>query len=232
MITTFCIGCAPGYKELGYSSQSDYLFSKTLGNPTPDRIEALKGFGVTDRQTLDSVIKEMDSINYSANNQSYQSIFNYLEDRRIAKIKGVGILAQRDSRIASESLILKRKQEESMAQKRQHANEFPYTAYVSCNFNGVPTTLPPCFLAKNQVLSTQLELRNGKEYYMYQPWEIDKLGQSGEEGVVIPLRNKFTLTVQNANDVFILTVVVKNTLTNEVLVKKSAALWEYIKVVN
>ena len=217
------LGCAPLYVTYGYESSTDYEFSKQFVNATPAIVAGLKKYQITSRQALDAIVREMDSVRYSSDNSHYETVFEYLMDKPIADSKHITPAAQRRERLA---------QQEAEAQRQAHryAKEFPYKLVVTCEIQGQNIGIEPCFIGSRHGIHTQLEIRNGNEYGMYQPWDLQRLGDSRGEGLVIPLREKFMVKGQNSSNTLLLTFKVFDTATGGLLFIESAPFYRTIAV--
>jgi hypothetical protein len=67
---------------------------------------------------------------------------------------------------------------------------------------------------------------------MYQGWELNNVGTETRNGFVIPLRSNFSIVAQNSDDTLILNLVVRNTLTGNILFTKSASKYGVISIRN
>jgi hypothetical protein len=83
---------------------------------------------------------------------------------------------------------------------------------------------------------TNLELRNGDKYELYQPMDIARVGERTPEGMRIPLAHNFDLTMQNASDSLVLGVKIVNNVPSadfdKVLYEKKVGEFGVIKVSN
>lgn len=223
--------CVPAYQQKGYASESDYQFSQSLGNPTPKRVAELKAFGITNRQQLDAVIAEMNNINYSSNNDNWDAIFNYLNDRVVSQKNKISILQAKKNREKAEQIARRQVEEEEQRKRKEFAKNYPYTATVSCEFSGQHTNLAACFLGKHKV-HTQIEIKNGSQYAFYQPWDLEKLGQETSAGVTIPLGRSFSIKAQNASSSLTLNLVIRDAASGKVMWQKSVGEYGVISVGN
>jgi hypothetical protein len=89
-----------------------------------------------------------------------------------------------------------------------------------------------CFVGSRNSAKTQLEIRTGQQYGMYQGWELNNVGTETRNGFVIPLRSNFSIVAQNSDDTLILNLVVRNTLTGNILFTKSASKYGVISIRN
>lgn len=113
---------------------------------------------------------------------------------------------------------------------------YPYAAIVTCSTNGMQTEPIVCFSGGSSGSDTNLELRNGDKYNLYQPMDIERLGERTSEGLRIELARNFELTMQNASDSLILGVKIVNNVPSsdfgKVLFEKKVGEFGVIKVSN
>ena len=110
------------------------------------------------------------------------------------------------------------------------ANGFPYEAIFTCGLQGMRTNIAACFLGGSSGSNTQLEIRNGQNYGMYQVWELPRIGRQTPDGFLISLREHFKIEAQNANTSLILTLVIRDRATKKIKYQKSAAWGSVIAV--
>jgi hypothetical protein len=110
---------------------------------------------------------------------------------------------------------------------------YPYAAIITCSTSGMQVDVIACFSGSSD---TNLELKNGDKYGLYQPMDIESLGKKTSEGMRIELARKFELTMQNASDSLILGVKIVNNIPSsdfgKVLYEKKVAEFGVIKVDN
>jgi hypothetical protein len=116
------------------------------------------------------------------------------------------------------------------SKKEELATNYPYTAYLTCEFMGNHTNIIPCFLGDH--VNTQLEITNGGDYQMLQGYELNKVGKEYSEGLVIQLHKSFAIRAQNANSDFILTLKIEDSATGRQIYKRSASQWKTLAVEN
>ena len=82
-------------------------------------------------------------------------------------------------------------------------------------------------------LNSHIEITNGPAYALYQPWELNKLGnEAAGEGLVIALSNSFKLNMQNVDERLVLRLVVRETASGRVVYEKAAARFGVIRFSN
>lgn len=121
--------------------------------------------------------------------------------------------------------------EEERQRQIQYAKEFPFYAVISCGSN-YNSNFPvfTCFNGKNDV-HTELEVRNGSTYKMYTFMDIMQMPQDNGN-LVIDLRQKFDLKMQNASDSFILNLKIYNRANQKISFEKSASRFGVIRISN
>jgi hypothetical protein len=112
-----------------------------------------------------------------------------------------------------------------------YAKEYPYVATFTCSVGNSNIMFAAC-LKSHSGYKTELELTNGNEYGLYNILDYRKIGNDTNEGLSVPLRERFKIKIQNAGDSAKLTLTIKNTATGEQTFIKSAAKWDYIYIAN
>ena len=169
-----------------------------------------------------------------------------LERKRIADEKEAALTAKKaqeeaerqkvanaraeQERIQKQEAALKAQKEQEDKQRLEYAKEFPYYAVITCGSNygsGFPAFI--CFQGKG--VDTELEIRNGSAYKMYSMVEVMQLPLRNQN-LVIDLRQKFDLKMQNASDSFIMNLKVYSRANQQVVFEKSASRFGVIRITN
>jgi len=87
---------------------------------------------------------------------------------------------------------------------------YPYVAIITCESGAMQFDLIQCFSGTSGHPDTNLELRNGDKYALFQPGDLDRLGHRSPEGVRVELARNFDLTMQNTSDSLILGIKIVN----------------------
>lgn len=87
---------------------------------------------------------------------------------------------------------------------------FPYAAIVTCTANGSNFDPMLCFSGSSSAPDTNLELKNGGKYDLYEPMNISQLGRRTADGLRIALAGDFEIKLQNASDSMILGLKIVN----------------------
>ncbi|MGD0959554.1 MAG: hypothetical protein ABSB19_07085 [Methylomonas sp.] len=257
LLTIFIFGCAPrgyitpfgsltpipdnAYWEQQYdagtidckaqpliSEQDCVLGVHTKAKPSKQSIEYLKSFGITTPEQYDATIVEKNKyIKYSslslsnAPNDTLRTTLSYLQDKKIADSQNITINKYLDNIQDAAD----KKQKEIDKEQKEIDKEFIFEAIISCG----NSEYMACFTGS---VSTEIELRNGKEYGMYKPWEFSRIQHivRNNGNLVILLRKDFEIAVQNSSDFFILNLKVRNRKTGEIYFNKSASIYQRIAV--
>jgi len=136
---------------------------------------------------------------------------------------------------AKQDEILRKKQDVERKRKaklaaEKLANEYPYYLVLSCGFNGNHINILACFAGRYN--DTEIELTNGRDYGLYQPYQISGLGKAYSDGLHINLRSTFDFTAQNSADSLILGAKVFSRASGEVLFQKQVSQYGVIRVSN
>ena len=135
---------------------------------------------------------------------------------------------------AKQDEILRKKQAAEKKRKAQLAKEklakeYPYYVVVSCGFNGNHINILACFAGD---VDTEIELTNGRDYGLYQAYQISQLGSEYRDGLHINLRSTFDFKAQNSADSLILGAKVFSRAGGDVLFQKQVSRFGVIRVTN
>ncbi len=217
-------------KGQGYESLAASEFAAQIrGNATT--LKSLAEKGIRDKPSFDRVADEMRAAKYS-DSTAVSDVLAFINDKATAAEKrGATAVSIRDERAAALRVDAERRAQEEQRRRAEYAKEFPYTATISCGMNDRHLNIQACMSGRSSV-NSQLELTNGKQYKMYQQWEVTQAGNQTSEGLVIPLRSNFSIKMQNLEDTLLLSVKVVSNATGRVLFTKSAAKYGVIFLEN
>lgn len=245
--------CTPIHISKGYKSESDYHFAKEIGNLTPRQVDILRSYGIENKSQMNLLILDVLRNGYAKNKATWNDILLFISDKKEAERKGISIAEQKQSRELKEEQDRKkrerseaeerkkiekihaqeRKKREQLDRKRQqeYAKKFTYTAVFSCNLSGRHMdSMLPCLSGSHSSYS-QIELRNGSQYGLYQPWELDKIGKSiPSVGFVIPLQSNFLIKTRNLSEHLVLNLKIIHNQSQRVVWEKSVAQYGTIYV--
>lgn len=117
---------------------------------------------------------------------------------------------------------------EEQRRRQTLAREFPYTATLRCLGVEGAVTVANCL--SGRTLRSQLELRNGSTYRVFSSGDAAQAGTETAEGLVIPLRDRFTIETQNVHERLTLTLRVVNTASGAVVFDQSADRFEVLRL--
>lgn len=163
-----------------------------------------------------------------------------LERKRVAEEKEAALKAKKEQEENERAQREKAQREKAAAdarraqeekQRLEYSKEFPFYAVISCGSN-YNSNFPvyTCFNGRNDV-NTELELRNGSAYKMYTFVEILQMPENNGK-LVIDLRQKFEMKMQNASDSFIMNLKIYNRASQQVVYEKSASHYGVIRISN
>lgn len=116
------------------------------------------------------------------------------------------------------------------AETPRNDEPFPYRAIVTCSENGIQYDVLICFAGGNGMPSTNFELKSGDNYGLYQPMQIEQLGQRTQAGLEIDLARNFELTAQDASQDLILGMKIIDKRTQKIVYQKQVGTFEVIAV--
>ncbi len=108
------------------------------------------------------------------------------------------------------------------------AREFPYTATLRCSGGEGAVSVANCLSGRN--LRSQLELRNGGVYRVFLATDVSQAGSETTQGLVILLRERFTIETQNVDDRLTLSLRVVNTASGTLVYEQSAERFEMLRL--
>lgn len=222
-------------KMLGFTGTNEqtvvaaWEFSRQIGDAQPSEIEALRSLSVLGKKSYDAAMAR-----YGASRlpfeRSPKSLIAFLADEREANQKRISVEKLRTDREAAEMRARAEAEAASREAARRHAIEFPYFARVTCTSGGTDVAIQACMMGDSW--TTQIELRNGDDYKMFQIQDIDQSGYSRNDGLEIDLRSRFSLTIKNASKLLILNLVIVRRSDGREIYRKSAAFLGVIDVHN
>lgn len=219
-------------QRLGFTSQADYEYGKSIG-ANASQVKQLQKYNINNYLDYQKAKEDFGSNKSLYNNQETPNVIvQFVIDKNNAKAQGKSIAQVVQARQAEQARLIKQRQDDEARRQAEKAREFPYEAIFTCGMGGNHINIMACFVASGYSAKTQLEIRNGQQYGMYQGWELNGVGTETRNGFVIPLRNNFSIVAQNSDDTLILNLVVRNTETGNILFTKSASKYGVISVRN
>lgn len=121
--------------------------------------------------------------------------------------------------------------EQQAAEERQRrqgmARQFPYTATLRCA--GPAGVVPTATCLAGRTLRSQLELSNGDVSRLFAAGDLAQAGTEGPQGLVIPLRDRFTIETQNVDERLTLTLRIVETASDQLVFERSAGRFEVLR---
>ena len=111
------------------------------------------------------------------------------------------------------------------------AKEFPYVARFTCTTNGFPVNFISCLYGSNGV-NTEIEIKNGQEYKLYQGAEFSNIFPDDNGAKVVNLRSNYSIVAQNASSNLILGVKIVDRKTGATVLEKQVSKFGAIKFRN
>jgi hypothetical protein len=183
------------------------------------QVKALAAHGIATHSAFDAALAEMRAARY-ADSQELRDLLSYLADKKAAT-EGQTALTVKQERERRERAAAEQRAAAERFRQAEYAREFPFTATLSCGMGGRNINIMACFTGSQT--NTQLELRNGNEYQMLQAWELRNAGQISGDGLVIPLRQNFSVRAQNNHGTLILSLQITDNASGRVIYSQSAA---------
>ncbi|GHA07316.1 hypothetical protein GCM10011617_29970 [Novosphingobium arvoryzae] len=135
------------------------------------------------------------------------ALLEFLRDESDAKDKGVTIAEARRLRLAwvaqRKAEMARQEAQQAVARRAEQARIariYPYVAVISCGLNGWENiNVLACFAGSDSGAATELEINNGGAYALYKPHEIAGNFIQQQRGIEIPLKQKFSIKIQNSH---------------------------------
>lgn len=122
-----------------------------------------------------------------------------------------------------------RERQAAEAEQAKLLKDYPFYAVITCEINGSNFSAFGCFDGRVQ---TQLELRNGSDYNLYQAYQLNQIGQQKSSGLIINLKNSFSLKAQNSSFNSILGVKIIDRENSKIVFQKKVGTYGVISIKN
>ena len=217
----------------GYSDRKTWNFGQKHGLSQSFILE-IKKLGVYDSESLISAIDRgldeeyLDKSFKTKNelNEKDQAIFyQFLVDEKKASEK-----------LFTSALDIKRKREKELAKKNEEDKKIrakerikeisdkPYKIIISCEHFDSHTNINACLLGD---IKSNIKVTIKSNTFVYQPWDLQKLGNETYEGLVFNISGDSTIGVSNVSDYLILKIKVFDRVTNKLIRTISAGYLDY-----
>ncbi len=213
-------------KQADYESLQDFQFAREYKLP-PQWIRFLKSNGVNNAADYEKAYKEMAESGYAPSNSNIDTVVQFIRDRTQGVNAGITPNEVKSNRVLADR-----------EKKQKLAEDFPFTAYFLCESRGSVYPLEQCFIEQQGNPETFLEVRNGADYKYYKGIDLAiaigrrQLNYNQSSGLVIRLKQNFQITARNASRFATLTLVIKDTETENEVFKKTVGQWQSIAISN
>ena len=211
-----------------FSKDDCVLALYTKVSPTPESLKLLTDSGVKTPADYDNTIinankyKDYQTNSNSSPLEKWRKVAAYIRAKKSADSNNLTI-EQNDA--------IGKKNWEKLNKKLNE--EFPYNLEITCTMGGTLMQVVMCFAPPYGYASgTELEIKNGDFYQMYQFMQVDRAGSYINGTLLITLKKNFKITAQNSSNNAILNVVIKKSATNEIVFQKSTGQYGVITVRN
>jgi hypothetical protein len=129
-----------------------------------------------------------------------------------------------------------RYEKESLIQEKQFydsrpSTEYPYQAVMSCTRGETPWKLEACMVSNS--LPTNIEVRNGQQYSMADPFKLNIANSiEKDKGRIVLLRPEFQIRMQNTSNVLTMNLVITDRRSGKAVFQKSAGQYDFITASN
>jgi len=210
-------------KNNGFESYVSYSSARQM-KASPQQFKELLGYNIKDKESFDSVVREMQQRGYSTNNDASE-VIQFLKDKSTASEKpGTTASSIRDQRLEQEKAAQKKRQDE-------YAKKYPFIAILTCGL-GRHANIYICFAGGKNRVDTELKLRNGGLSRVYKVFNLGDAGQERDDGFHIDLENSFELQVQNAHEHAVLGLKIINRTSGRTVFQDQAGHFGVIRARN
>lgn len=217
-------------KTQGYLNKAEFYFSHEV-SADKQQLEVLRQYAVNNTEAYAALVAEANAAGY-AEEPSVAVMIAYLIDRAEAEKISSNVIAVRDNRIKQEQLQAQADAQRRQREQQEFNRNYPYQAFISCSIQNQHANLSVCLKGGQYDAETTLEVQNGANYALYNVYNIGSAGRETRDGLVLDLREDFSLKMQNSSSDLILSIVVKERATGNVLYQRSAGQYGTLYVTN
>jgi len=206
----------------GFESFDEYSFASSFDQLTWGQLKRLRAQELNSPGSYQSLESEILRSGYASEESLSASLaIQYLDDRERGRKVGIGVIEAREQRLAEELERRRAVEERRKARGKEIARRYPFSALLSCEFQGRNVGLVACFAGGKYRPDTTLEVKNGEAYRRYQYHEIQAAGRLTQKGLVIDLRQRFAISAQNGSPNLLLTLTIRERATGSVVFERS-----------
>jgi len=126
---------------------------------------------------------------------------------------------------------IEEKNRENAQAEIEFENSHPYMAIISCSAGNGTINPEVCFAPNDQYSpATNLEVRSGDFYKLYQYYEVPNSGKMTGEGIEIPLGGSFSIKAQDSQQYYILSLKIIQTKSHKIIYQKSVGQYGFISI--
>ena len=242
---TYDFNCSrgKGYEvRLGLNSEFEIIGGNKINIVSPEQfMSVVSSIEIEKQRLVDIEIEKQVQVRLAAEKEK-QRLAELKKQRKAEADRMAAIEKAKQDEIDRLAAIEKAKQDEILRKKQaaerkrkaklaaeKLAKEYPYYVVVSCGFDGRHMNILACFAGR---VDTEIELSNGRDYGLYQSYQIGRLGTEYTDGLHINLRSTFDFKAQNSSESLILGAKVFSRATGDVLFQKQVSRYGVIRVSN
>ena len=220
----------------GYKNRKSWEFGKKYAI-SQSYIDEIAKFEVVNDKTLAKAIERGIDEDYLLKSFGQKTklsereqgiLYQFLVDEKEASDKiftsALDIKEKRDKENAKKAEEDKKRRAKERA-KRLAAN--PYKIIMSCEHFDSHTNINACLLGD---IDSKIKITKGGSSYIYQPWDLQRLGNETYEGLEFNISANSSVGASNVSDILILKIKVYDRITNKLIKTVSAGYLDYAYV--
>jgi len=217
-------------KTQGYLNKVEFYFSAEVG-ADKEQLGILRSYAVNNSEAYSALVAEASAAGY-AEELDIATIIAYLADRAEAQKSALAVTTVRDNRLKQLQLQAQADAERRQREQQEFLRNYPYQAIISCSLQNQHANLSVCLKGGQYDAETTLEVQNGANYALYNVYNIGSAGRETRDGLVLDLRDTFSLKMQNSSADLILSIIIKERASGAVMYQKSAGHYGVLYVEN
>lgn len=221
---------ALGFRAVeGRGAAEAMAFAREIGGATPRQVEALRTLGIETKAGYDEAMSRLKASGLRDDAET-EALVGFLRDEREARQRGISIARLRSEREAAERRAAAEAEAARREQEKRRAAEFPFVAEFTCSVSQQRTSLQACLYSGS--LRTEIEIRNGGEHRVYKIHDVAEMGAWNGSAMLVDLRRSFEIKAQNADETFVLGLVVRDRASGAVRFQREAGRFGVLRVGN
>ncbi|MBM3626343.1 MAG: hypothetical protein FJX21_00845 [Alphaproteobacteria bacterium] len=221
---------AQGFRAVeGRGAAEAMAFAREIGGATPRQVEALRMLGVETKAGHDEAMARLKASGLR-DGEDADALVGFLRDEREARQRGISIARLRTEREAAERRAAAEAEAARREQEKRRAVEFPFVAEFTCSVAQQRTSLQACLYSGS--IQTEVEIRNGGDHRVFKIHDVAQMGAWNGSALVVDLRRSFEIKAQNADETFVLGLVVRDRASGAVRYQREAGRFGALRVGN